>query len=389
MISRIVDPTIPLKDLSLLLLGPRQTGKTTLLRNTFPSSKKFDLLDPEIFRDLNKSPLALKELIDPKQKGPVIIDEIQKLPELLDVVHLMIEENKSLRFILTGSSARKLKKQGQNLLGGRAYPLSLHPICSKEIFLSKKEKINVDTLVQLGGLPSVLTSSSPQRVLKAYVGIYLQEEIRAEGFARNLADFSKFLEVTAMANSEQLDFASVARDIQISPRTVNAYYSILQDTLVGYLLEPFRETKTRKAVSKPKFYFFDVGVSNFLSGRESLAKGTPEYGKALEHFVFTELIAFRDYTERKFELFYWRSTSQFEVDFVIRLKSKKLIGIEVKGSHRIDRDDLKGLKALEDDFKLEKKIIVSIEKNTRLIDDKYLVLPIETFCKNLWNNEIF
>jgi predicted AAA+ superfamily ATPase len=269
------------------------------------------------------------------------------------------------------------------------YPLSLHPICSKEIFLSKKEKINVDTLVQLGGLPSVLTSSSPQRVLKAYVGIYLQEEIRAEGFARNLADFSKFLEVTAMTNSEQLDFASVARDIQISPRTVNAYYSILQDTLVGYLLEPFRETKTRKAVSKPKFYFFDVGVSNFLSGRESLAKGTPEYGKALEHFVFTELIAFRDYTERKFELFYWRSTSQFEVDFVIRLKSKKLIGIEVKGSHRIDRDDLKGLKALEDDFKLEKKIIVSIEKNTRLIDDKYLVLPIETFCKNLWNNEIF
>lgn len=277
----------PLKDLSLLLLGPRQTGKSTLLKSLYPKSKIFDLLDPELFRDLNKSPLLLKELIEGQLENsdnPLIIDEIQKLPELIDVVHSLIEEKKSRRFILTGSSARKLKRQGQNLLGGRAYPLSLHPITSQE-FLSAEKGQSIDRLIQLGGLPNVLNSKSPSRLLKAYVGIYLQEEVKAEGYARSLSDFSKFLEVAALTNSEQLDFARVARDVQLSPRTVVAYYSILQDTLLGYLLEPFKETKSRKAVSTPKFYYFDVGVCNYLSGREVIYKGTPEYGKALEHFI--------------------------------------------------------------------------------------------------------
>lgn len=387
MFLRKIDLKSPLDDLSLLLLGPRQTGKSTLLRTLFPTSKVFDLLDPELFRDLNKSPLLLKELVGKEEKNPIIIDEIQKLPELIDVVHSLIEKNKSQRFILTGSSARKLKKQGQNLLGGRAYPLSLHPITSQE-FLSTEKVDKIDSLIQIGGLPSVLTANAPQRVLKAYVGIYLQEEIKAEGYARNLADFSKFLEVAALTNSEQLDFAGVARDVQLSPRTVAAYYSILQDTLLGYLLEPFKETKSRKAVSTPKFYYFDVGVCNFLSGREKLSHATPEYGKALEHFIFTELIAYRDYNESQFEIYYWRSTSQFEVDFIIRLKSKKLIGIEVKGSSHIDNDDLKGFKAFEEDIKLSKKIIVCNEKNPRLIQDQILVLPYQLFCKELWSGQI-
>lgn len=392
MFLREIDAKAPLNDLSLLFLGPRQTGKSTYLRKTFPNSTLFDLLDPELFRDLNKSPLLLKELIqhqtsESRTKNPVIIDEIQKLPELLDVVHSIIEEDKSIRFILTGSSARKLRKQGQNLLGGRAYPLSLHPITSSE-FLSNKKETSLDSLIQIGGLPSVLTANSPQRVLKAYVGIYLQEEIKAEGYARNLGDFSKFLEVAALTNSEQLDFAGVARDVQLSPRTVAAYYSILQDTLLGYLLAPFKETKSRKAVSTPKFYYFDVGVCNFLSGREKLAKGTPEYGKALEHFIFTELIAYRDYRENPFEIFYWRSTSQFEVDFLIRLKSKKLIGIEVKGSNHIDSEDLKGFKAFEQEFKLTKKILVCNEKAPRLINGGFDVLPYDIFCAKLWSDQI-
>lgn len=387
MFLRNLDLKSPLEDLSLLLLGPRQTGKSTLLKTLFPASKVFDLLDPEIFRDLNKSPLLLKELIGQNETEPIIIDEIQKLPELIDVVHLLIEKNKSQRFILTGSSARKLKKQGQNLLGGRAYPLSLHPITSKE-FLSKEKDGPIDSLIQIGGLPSVLNAKSPQRVLKAYVGIYLQEEVKAEGYARNLSDFSKFLEVAALTNSEQLDFAGVARDVQLSPRTVAAYYSILQDTLLGYLLEPFKETKTRKSVSTPKFYYFDVGVCNFLTGRESLSKGTPEYGKALEHFIFTELIAYRDYHENPFEIFYWRSTSKFEVDFIIRLKSKKLIGIEVKGSSHIDTDDLKGFKAFEEDIKLSKKIIICNEKSPRLVQNQFQVMPYQLFCKQLWSQQI-
>ncbi len=388
MISRTLNLAGPLKDLSLLLLGPRQTGKTTLLRLSYPQSKVFDLLDPELFRDLNKSPSSLKEYIKPKEKGPIIIDEIQKLPELIDVVQTLIEENKSTRFILTGSSARKLRKQGQNLLGGRAFPLFLHPITSAEYLSLKEAHLSLETLIQLGGLPSVLTATAPARILKAYVGIYLQEEIKSEGYARNLGDFSKFLEVAALTNSEQLDFAGVSRDVQLSPRTVAAYYSILQDTLIGYLLEPFRETKTRKAVSKPKFYYFDVGICNFLTGRESLSKGTPEYGKALEHFIFTELRAYRDYSEKDFDLFYWRSTSQFEVDFIIRLKSKKLIGIEVKGTSHVDKDDLKGLKAFEDDFKLYKKIVISNEKNERLIDDQFQVLSCPLFCEYLWADKL-
>ena len=371
------------------MLGPRQTGKSTLLRTLYPKAKVFDLLDPELFRDLNKSPLLLKELISETELLPIIIDEIQKLPELLDVVQSLIDKNKALRFILTGSSARKLRKQGQNLLGGRAYPINLHPITSSEYLSFKGMSASLDPLIQLGGLPSVLTSESPLRVLKAYIGIYLQEEIKAEGYARSLSDFSKFLEAAALTNSEQLDFAGIARDVQLSPRTVASYYSILQDTLIGYLLEPFRETKSRKAVATPKFYYFDVGICNFLTGREKISKGTSEYGKALEHFVFTELIAYRDYYERDFELFYWRSTSQFEVDFLIKLRSKKIIGIEVKSSSHIDKDDLKGLKAFEEDFPLFKKVIVCNEKYQRLIDNQFQVLPLNLFCSQLWAHELF
>lgn len=388
MFQRMLDLKSPLKDLSLLLLGPRQTGKSTLLKKIFPLSPYFDLLDPELFRDLNKSPSTLAELINPQSKVPIIIDEVQRLPEVLDVVQKLLFKNKSLRFILTGSSARKLRQQGQNLLGGRAYPSFLHPITSQEYLADKDAPASIDKLIQIGGLPNVLTSSAPQRLLKAYVGIYLQEEIKFEGYARNLNDFSKFLEVAALTNSEQLDFAGVGRDVQLSPRTVSAYYTILQDTLIGYLLEPYRATKIRKAVSTPKFYYFDVGVCNFLTGRQHLAKGTSEYGKALEHFIFTELLAYRDYSERDFDIFYWRSTSQFEVDFIIRLKSKKLIGIEVKASQHIDKDDLKGFKAFEEDFKLIKTILVCEEKLPRIIDDKYIILPTITFCKSLWNDEL-
>lgn len=391
MFSRLLDLKNYIEDSSILLLGPRQTGKSTLLKSSFKNAMYFDLLEPELFRDLNKSPSTLKELIKPNTSQYIIIDEIQKLPELIDVVHLIIENNKKLRFVLTGSSARKLKKEGQNLLGGRAYPLNLHPITSYEFLDQNSDGKNdktLDDLIQWGGLPSVLTSTAPMRKLKAYIGIYLQEEIKAEGFARNLGDFSKFLDVAALTNSEQLDFAGVARDVQLSPRTVAAYYSILQDTLIGYLLEPFRQTKTRKAVTTPKFYYFDVGICNFLTGREKLAKNTPEHGKALEHFVFTEIIAYKDYKEQNFELFYWRSTSQFEVDFVIRLKSKKLIGIEVKSSSHIDKDDLKGFRAFEDDFKFYKKIIVCNEKLERVINEDCHIMPVAKFCNKLWKDEI-
>ena len=186
----------------------------------------------------------------------------------------------------------------------------------------------------------------------------------------------------------KLGWDRVSRDVQLSPRTVSSYYSILQDTLIGHLLPPFRERKTRKAVATPKFYYFDVGVCNFLTGRDKISKGTTEYGKALEHFIFTELIAFRDYSEKPFGLYYWRSTSQFEVDFVIRSRARKLIAIEVKGTSKIDKDDLKGIRALEDDFDLAKKIIVCNERNERNLEGGYQVLPFKLFCERLWEGKI-
>lgn len=377
-----------IKDQSLFLLGPRQSGKTTLIQSQFPEAQIIDLLDPEVFRDLNKSPNLIKDLILTKDDSIVVVDEIQKLPELLDVVQSLIVKHETLHFILTGSSARKLRKQGQNLLGGRAYPLFLHPITSHEFQTYYPEK-NLNELILKGGLPKVLTSKNPFNRLKAYVGVYLQEEIKAEGFSRNLSDFSKFLDVAALTNAEQLDYSNIANDVQISPRTVASYYLILQDTLIGYLLESFKETKTRKAVTTPKFYFFDTGVCNHIVGRQQLAEGTPEYGKALEHFIFTELLAFRDYCFKQFEIYYWRSTSKFEVDFIIKLRNKKLIGIEVKATNRVDKDDLKGLKAFEEDFKLSQKIIISNEKHSRLIDGGFIVLPSAVFCKQLWNMELF
>lgn len=391
MIYRKIDIKSNIKEMSILLLGPRQTGKSTYLLNQLGQNVHIvDLLNPEIYRDLQKQPGLLSEFVAAQvAQGTSIIciDEIQKIPELLDVVHSLIEKHKKLRFLLTGSSARKLKMTGANLLGGRVLPMFMHPITSFE-YLNENKNNNLKKLIQHGGLPSVITSDEPYRRLKAYVGIYLQEEIKAEGFVRNLNDFSKFLEVAALTNAEQLDYVAVASDAQISARTVAAYYQILQDTLVGYLLEPYRKTKTRKAVAKAKFYFFDVGVANHLTGREQLAEGTPEYGKAVEHFIFTELIAFKDYFEKDFKLYYWRSTSKFEVDFLIQNQKNEFIAIEVKATKKIDHGDFKGIKALEDDIKISRKIVVSLEPQARKTAEGFEIYPLAEFCSLLWAEKI-
>ncbi len=397
MIIRKIDIRSNVGEMSVLLLGPRQTGKTTLVVEQLGKNvHMIDLLNPEVFRDLQKQPSLLIELVAAIDAGAettdkliFCIDEVQKIPELLNVVHSIIEKNKKIRFLLTGSSARKLKTSGTNLLGGRAYPMYMHPVTSVECEAAGDNKnYTLKNLIQYGGLPSVLNSSSPLRRLKAYVGIYLQEEIKAEAYVRNLNDFSKFLDVAALTNTEQLDYEGVASDVQISSRTVASYYQILQDTLVGYLLEPYRKTKTRKAVAKPKFYFFDVGVANYLTGREHLAEGTPEYGKAVEHFIFTELIAYKDYLEKDCKLYYWRSTSKFEVDFLIQTKKNEFIAIAVKATKKIDNHDLKGIRAIEDDLTLSRKIIVCLEASARKTEDGFEILPLAWFCKQLWAGKI-
>ena len=259
MFSRLLDPRPLLAHSSLFLFGPRQTGKSTLLRTLFPTAKFYDLLEADTFRELSAAPELIRQRLR-TEDTLVIIDEIQKLPSLLDEIHLLIERQKSLRFILTGSSARKLKRGGANLLAGRALTYHLHPLVAPEVGYDQ-----LHARLNRGSLPAIFTSPIPQELLKAYVGTYLQEEILAEGLVRNIGSFSRFLSTAGLTNGEQVNFTAVGSDTGVPPRTVREYYQVLEDTLVGYLLPTFQHTNKRKPVTTPKFYFFDVGIANVLA----------------------------------------------------------------------------------------------------------------------------
>ena len=374
--------SLPLLDIikrkSIFLFGARQTGKSTLLRTLFPEAKYYDLLEADTFRELNTHPELIRQRLVDNDKI-IIIDEVQKLPSLLDEVHLLIERNKELRFILTGSSARKLHRKGINLLAGRAWRYNLFPLTSFEVGIDR-----VFELISKGGLPTVLDSPFPKREINEYVGSYLADEIKAEGLTRSVENFSRFLVTAAACNNEQLNFTSIANDAQVPSRTVREYFQILEDTLIGSTLKPFQKTVKRKPVATAKFYFFDVGVANCLAKRLEFEKGSESYGKALEHFIFTELKSYISYKEKDLSLTYWRSQSQLEVDFVIGDN----IGIEVKSKMHISPQDCKGLIALNEEVTLKHKIIVCNEKEARRLENGIQILPVEAFLKMLWNDEI-
>ena len=378
MFPRLIGLEELLRHSSLFLFGPRQTGKSTLLRALFPSARFYDLLEADTFRELSAAPELIRQRLREEDRL-LIIDEIQKLPLLLDEVHLLIERNKDLRSILTGSSARKLKRGGVNLLAGRALTCHLHPLVAPEVeygfFL---ERLNI------GSLPAILTSVIPEELLKAYVGTYLQEEIQAEVLVRNIGSFSRFLSTAGLTNGEQVNFTAVGSDTGIPPRTVREYYHVLEDTLVGYLLPPFQHTRKRKPVSTPKFYFFDVGVANTLARRGRIEPRAELFGRALEHLIFLEVRAYLDYRRLDHPLTYWRSRSQFEVDFVIDDE----VGLEVKGKPLVGKRELKGLQALSEDVTLRRKIVVCLEREPRRTADGVEVLPVETFLRRLWAGEI-
>ncbi len=386
MVKRILNLKTYLKDSHLLFLGPRQTGKSTLLESEMKEALFINLLESETYLELSKFPERLRDIVNESKDKIIVIDEIQKVPELLNEVHLLIEKKKNFKFILTGSSARKLRKKGVNLLGGRVFPIYFHPLVSSEIVNSLH---TFDDLFLWGGLPSVLESENKRIKLQSYLHLYLKEEILEEGLVRQIGPFSRFLDIAAISNTEQIDYSSIASDAQISTKIVSGYFEILQDTLVGYLLPSFRETKTRKAVATPKFYFFDIGIVNYLMGRESIKAKTPEYGKILEHFIFLELKAYLDYNYIDAELYYWRSLSQIEIDFIIKFRNKKLFGIEVKGSENIRTKHAKPFQLFEEDFKLSQKIIVSNEKYIRTISNEVKSYPYKDFCKLLWSGQLF
>lgn len=366
-----------LRHRSLFLFGARQTGKSTLLHQRFPDAVYFDLLEADTFRELSARPEYMRQSV-PENASLIIIDEVQKLPSLLDEVHLMIERNKSLRFVLTGSSARSLRRGSANLLAGRAWVARLHPLIHAEVGGGRLlERLN------RGSLPAVLDSPSPAEDLRAYVGTYLQEEIRAEGYARAIESFSRFLTVAGMCNGEQVNYTAVGSDAGVPPRTVREYFQILEDTLVGHLLPAYRRTVKRKPVATSKFYFFDVGVGNTLLKRGQIESGSEAFGRALEHQVFIELRARLDYARLDLPLCYWRSLSRMEVDFVIGDR----IAIEVKGKPRVTPREFTGLRALAEEIPLERKIIVCTEPRRRR-DDGIEIIPVEDFLTDLWNGNI-
>jgi len=379
MYPRIFQPSDITRKKSILLLGPRQVGKSTMLRSTFKDSLTFNLLDAGIFRTLSADPTAMRRQIlgAPQKKSPVIIDEIQRLPELMNEVHLMIEEH-GIRFAITGSSARALKRKGVNLLGGRARIQFLHPLVSHEIGAS----FDLMRAVNHGTMPSIYDSETPDDDLRDYCGIYLREEVASEGLTRNIPAFSRFLEVAACSNGTIINHTNIASDAQVKRTTVIDYFQILRDTLIGFDLEPWTGSKKRKAIATSKFYFFDLGVQRHLAGLDIFKEKSPAFGAAFEHFIFRELRSALDYGIIK-SLHYWRSTSNFEVDFFVN----ETLAIECKTAKTVRADDLKGLKALREENQKIKGILVCFVDRTEVIDGLE-ILPWRDFLGRLWQGRL-
>ncbi len=375
--KRILSISQELKSKSVLLLGPRRTGKSWLIRNSVQPDMTFNLLQADVLNQLARHPSSIREALVPGKKI-IAIDEIQKLPFLMDEVHALIEERPDVRFFLTGSSARKLRRQGTSLMAGRARTRHLKPFVSAEL----EENWNLSERLHFGCLPPVVTSSDPWNELHDYAGDYLREEIVSEGLARNIDSFARFLSVAATCQGTIVNFEKVGNDCQVPPRTVREYFHILEDTLLASLLPSFQSAGKRKAISKAKFYLFDVGVYHSLIGQRELRDSTPAFGLALESLIFQEISAWLSYTRDPRPLSHWRTHTQNEVDFVIGDDT----AIEVKATRFAVQSDLKGMRALSEETTLKRKIIVTRDTNERLIDDINIV-PVEVFLKRLWSGE--
>lgn len=367
------------QDENILLLGPRRVGKSTLLKTQFSNTSAtfIDLLKTDVYFSYQKNPSLLRELYS-SGSDLIIIDEIQRIPELLYEVHWMIE-NTERNFIVSGSSARKLRREGVTNLAGRLSSRYLHPFVSAEI-------PNDDLLrkLQYGCLPPVVYSSEPSRVLKDYCGEYLKEEIQNEGVVRNVPQFARFLQVAATCNAEMVSYSTIGRECGISPKTVQAYFQILDDTLLGYFLYPWTDGKIRRSITAtPKFYFFDCGVPHILLERD-LSPKTPEFGKSFEQWLMLETRAAQSYGKHIRSLYYWRTTTGVEVDLLIN----KNIAVEFKTGH-VSIDHTYGLVLLNEELPLKKKWIVCMEKEKRTLQNGVEVLPWQHYLDFLWNPSHF
>ena len=371
-IARLLDLPALLARKSYFLFGPRQTGKSFLIRHTLPAARVYDLLDTEVYLSLSREPGRLGQELRPRDRL-VVIDEIQRLPQLLHEVHRLIE-TRHVHFLLTGSSARKLRHGGVDLLGGRARIQHLHPLTWREL----GAHFDLRRVVERGCLPSIYFSDDPRADLAAYAGTYLQQEVVAEGATRNAPAFSRFLRVAALCNGTIVNFTNVANDAQVARTTVYEYFEILKDTLILHELPPWRRSRKRKPIASSKYYFFDVGVVAALQGRRSIQPGTPEFGEALETYLMHELVSYRDYGSDE-PLSFWRSTSGFEVDFLLGDHT----AIEVKAKEHVSADDLKPLRALAEERRVKRYLCVSLESRPRRLGD-VTILPLHEFLEALW-----
>lgn len=368
---------------TFFLWGPRQTGKSTLLRHLYPGALVIDLLKTEEYRRYLHHPELLRREVEHGSPRPfVVIDEVQKVPDLLDEVHFL-HENRGVRFALCGSSARKVRRGHANLLGGRAIRFELLGMSAIELGADW----DLDRMLNHGTLPRIYLSSNPQRLLDAYVADYLKEEVAAEGLTRNLPAFSEFLNVAALSDAELVSFSTIARDCGVSGPTIKGYFSILVDTLLAHWLPAYRKRPKRRVIEAPKFYFSDVGVVNFLAKRRGLEPGSPLYGKAFESWCFHELRAFNAYAERHADLTYWRLASGVEIDFVV---DDFRLALEAKAARKITADHLRGLRTLVADHpEAGRRVVVCLEPKAYRTDDGIEILPAKDFVRRLWSGKLF
>ena len=382
MIERKLHLPPPNKE-TFFLWGPRQTGKSTLLRSKYADAVWIDLLKAEEYRRYLDNPEYLRQELPRHGEMPfVVIDEVQKIPALLDEVH-WLHENRNVQFALCGSSARKVKRGHANLLGGRAIRYELFGFVSAELH----SDFDLNKLLNHGYLPRIYLADQPRRLLNAYVADYLKEEIAAEGLVRNLPVFSNFLNLSSLSDTETVNFSTIARDCGVSSQTVKEYFQIVEDTMLGRWLPSFRKRPKRRVTAASKFYFSDVGVVNFLAKRGTIQPGSELFGKAFENWCFHELNAYNMYSEAFAEFFYWRLAGGTEVDFIV---NDMEVAIEVKSSEKISAKHLKGLRSLKVDHPdVGRRIIVCNEKKLRTTEDDIEIIPAVTFATMLWRGDIF
>jgi predicted AAA+ superfamily ATPase len=357
------------------LWGPRKVGKTTLLRQQFPTAKFYDLLETELKTQLLLRPARLREEVLVNKDELVVVDEVQKVPALLDEVHWCLE-NTTTKFILCGSSARKLRHGAANLLGGRAWRYELFPLTTHELGTYDLERV-----LNHGLIPHHYAEEKPERSLRSYVLDYLEQEIHAEALTRNVPAFAKFLEAVTATHGQLINYATIARDCGVSAKTVREYYQILEDTLLGHTLEPWRKSKKRRLIETAKFYLFDTGVVRALSGMRRIQPGTEEFGRAFEHFLIEEVRAYLSYTKQYLPLSFWRTSTGLEVDLIIGGLD---LAIELKATTAVDERHTKGLRALLDDQQVKNAIVVSLDSVPRQLSGGIIVYPWQMFCQKLW-----